>query len=259
MLDNRQTHGAQSAQDTLLAAFAWWRDAGVDCDFADDPQSWLVRDEPDETAEQKPKARKVAAQTQSALERTLSRGTGATSIGGSRDAYPADLDDFASWWKSEPSLSDAPTSARVAPTGPTGAPCMFMVGEPMANNALLTDSCLDFAMSMARAMGLNWETIYRTSVLPASVPVPDWDDLAANGLAAVTAHHLALAQPERVIVFGRALAPIFEITQQSARAPSKIIVGERPVPILFAPTLGELARTAPRRKTFWTRWLDWTA
>ncbi|PZT87917.1 MAG: hypothetical protein DI637_08590 [Citromicrobium sp.] len=100
---------------------------------------------------------------------------------------------------------------------------------------------------------------YLASAIPAATGHPDWADLAARGLAGVTRHHCNLVAPGRILVFGRELAPLFDIAADDRRKPQYLTLGERQLPLLLAPSLEELSRTPQRRRTFWNSWLDWTA
>ena len=86
--------------------------------------------------------------------------------------------------------------------------------------------------------------VYLASALPRVTPMPDWDVLAARGLAALTRHHIALAGPRRLIAFGKAPA---------------MLAAESGVPTLAAPQLETLARSAAHKRRFWNAWLEWSA
>ena len=62
MLDtpsNTDFSGGALSQCELSGILAWWREAGVDCSFADDAEGWLEL--PEEPAEQAPPPPKVEA------------------------------------------------------------------------------------------------------------------------------------------------------------------------------------------------------
>lgn len=236
------------------SALDWWREAGVDCDFADVPRNWLSLPDagPEVDAPRSPKPPPVQP-PRTPLQRTLDAGQQAESIGGARDAWPRDLAAFGEWWLREESLGDAATALRVSPRGTAGARLMVLTGEPIADeaeNRLLA--------AILRAMGLGEADTYLASALPAAVALPDWSDLAVRGMAAVTAHHVALAKPQRVLAFGRDLAPLFGIAPEQAREPATFAAGDGAAPLLLVPDLAQIARVPARRRNFWNRWLDWT-
>ncbi|WPL55821.1 hypothetical protein SD421_10080 [Qipengyuania sp. HL-TH1] len=111
---------------------------------------------------------------------------------------------------------------------------------------------------MLRAMGLAAHEVYVASALPVPTAMPDWTRLAASGLGEVARHHIALAAPQRVLLFGRAQLELFGIARERAREPLSLDCAGKPHPLLAAPDLRNLARSAARRENFWNRWLDWT-
>lgn len=229
----------------FAATLDWWRDAGVDCDYLDEPVQWLAEPEVAEAPPAPPPRtvpRKVASP---ALERALEAKPGAP-IGGDRARWPDDLAGFREFWMTEPSLDDGALRDRVAPLGEAGAPLMVLVGQPDEGDAevLLTGDQGRMLAAILRAMGLTPEQVYCASALPRVTPLPEWEDLAGRGLADLTCHHIALARPQRVIGFGKGPAMLCE----GAKAP-----------VLAAPQLGTLARSAAHKKRFWSAWLDFSA
>lgn len=228
------------------AALDWWREAGVDLDYADEPAAWLR--EPEIAAEPEPLPpprtvpRPVAAP---ALERALNREPGAP-IGGDPAHWPADLAAFRAFWLTEPSLDPGSLADRVAPVGDAGAELLLLVGQPEEGDreALLSGDQGALVSRILRAMNIEESRVYLASALPRVTPMPDWDDLAARGLAALTCHHLRLAAPRRVIIFGK--------------GPS-MLARECGLPMLAAPQLETLARSAAHKRRFWNEWLEWSA
>ena len=252
MAVNPTTDGAKPGADALAAAFAWWREAGVDFDYASEPTAWLRPVVTGEavTSPTVPISKEPARKT--ALERALDEGDTAK-IGGSEADWPQDLHAFRDWWLTEKSLSDAPEDRREAPVGKQGAKLGVLTPFP------LEESEAAFLAAILRAYDLPSEEVYRASATPAALFLPDWADLGARGLADVTRRHMALAQPGRLLVFDRGLAPLFALSPQEARVPTMIDFGSRSTPVMIAPALTDLARSPERRKTFWNRWLEWTA
>lgn len=192
----------RSLGESLTAALAWWREAGADMAFVDAPQDWLAVQAPATAAKAAPaaglpplpqKAPRVSAQAQ-ILD----------PIAKDRSNWPEKLEDFASWWLTEPSL--APRGAkRFAPIGPQGAALMVLVPMPAEDDgdALLSGRTGRLLDAMLRAMGFDPAQVYRASALPARIALPDWAGLGTAGLGAVLERHVMLAAPQRMLVFGR--------------------------------------------------------
>src|SRR5262245_41235555 len=121
----------------IAAAFEWWREAGVDNDFGDEPVRWLA-----------------PAETKSAAHARLREGGGLGGQGASsaetrgprlhgdaentppsphaidRSGWPEDLAAFTPWWLSDPALDDGRVTGRVPPRGPADAEVMVVVPDP---------------------------------------------------------------------------------------------------------------------------------
>ena len=235
-----------SLASDYAAALDWWREAGVDCDYSDEPRGWLREPEIAAEPESAPPPRTVPRpSTRPALDRALAREPGAP-IGGDRARWPGDLTGFREFWLTEPSLDPGALGDRVAPVGEAGAALMVLAGQPDEGDreVLFTGEQGALLTHILRAMALDESETYLASALPRVTPMPDWDDLAARGLAELTRHHIALAKPVRVIIFGK--------------GPS-MLARDTGVPTLVAPQLETLARSAAHKRRFWTQWLEWSA
>lgn len=249
-----------SPADALEAALDWWREAGVEDDYGEEATSWLAEPEA-EQAVASPAPRKVTEKPrQTPLERAFEGTDGAGRIGGPEENRPDTLENFREWWMFETSLSPSGSDSRLPPRGVAGAKVFVLVPEPLEGetDALLSGAPGRFVGAILRAMRIEPHEAYLASALPAPLALPDWADLAQRGLSGVTRHHIALAAPHRVIAFGRTLAPLFDIAPELAREPAVVKAGDRTLPLMLAPELAELARSAPRRRNFWNRWLEWT-
>lgn len=246
MTDSATTSFAADLAGEYAAALEWWREAGVDLDYTPEPTAWLR--EPEVAAETPPAppprtvARPGAAP---ALERALVREPGAA-IGGDPARWPGDLAAFRDFWLTDPSLDPGALADRVAPVGETGAELLLLVGHPDEGDreALLSGEQGALVTRILRAMAIDEGRVYLASALPRPTPMPDWDALAERGLAALTCHHLKLAAPRRVITFGK--------------GPS-MLAAESGLPMLAAPQLETLARSAAHKRRFWNAWLEWSA
>ncbi|TMM50039.1 hypothetical protein FEV51_02250 [Qipengyuania marisflavi] len=246
--------------EAVEAALDWWREAGVDTAFHDEPESWLKQPEA-EQAVTAPKPKLPPAPVRSTpLERALAPDEADKQIGGPRDTWPNDLTKLREWWMTEPSLSPGALDTRLPPRGAAGARLLVLVGQPERDDgeSLLSGGAGHMLTAILRAMGIGEHEAYLASALPAPMALPEWDRLAARGLGDVTCHHIAIAAPQRVLVFGRAMAPLFGAPPDAARTPFLLDCGGTNMPFLLAPELAELARSAGRRQRFWQSWLDWT-
>lgn len=248
-----------TALESLEGALDWWREAGVDADFLDEPSGWLIEPEADDAVTAPPPPAPPPVQRKTPLQRALEQGEGgATQI--DRSALPDTLEKFREWWMSEASLADGALDRRVPPRGVAGAKLMLLLPQPFDDDAegLLTGGAAKFVDAMLAAMGIGQHEAYIASALPAPMALPDWGQLAGAGLGEIVRAHIALAAPQRVILFGRAQLALFGKTPEDARDPLSLDCDGKIYPLLAAPDLRNLARSAARRETFWNRWLDWT-
>ena len=238
----------------LAAAQAWWREAGVDLAFADDATDWLEasrakapRDEP-KAAE---RSTKPPGETRPATPR----------MGGERELWPKSLPEFPNWWLTEPSLDPAPAAQRVMPSGSVNAPLMVLVAMPESGDdaALLAGRQGRLLDAILAAFGFTRDQVYLASVLPRPIAAPDWATLAAAGLGQVLAHHVGLAAPQRLIVFGRDVSSLLghdpaQVAQSSLRFNHE----GSSVPMMLVPALEALLERPALKRGLWTKWLEWS-
>jgi hypothetical protein len=232
--------------DQIGAAIDWWRDAGVDGDFSDIPQSWI---EP-ELAERLEQPSVVAAAKPS-LE---------AAPGIDRSNWPHDFESFADWWLAEPALDGGQVTGRVAPRGVQGAQLMVLVPEPERDDStqLLSGPQGRLLAGMLAAMGLAPELVYVASVLPRHTPHADWNAAAARGLDELACHHVTLAAPERLIVFGSNILPLLGHDPANfAAGAAQFAHGDIALPMLAARDLAVLLERPRWKAGFWANWLDW--
>ncbi|MFC3174210.1 uracil-DNA glycosylase family protein [Novosphingobium bradum] len=247
----RQRENDRLRPGDLAGAMAWWRDAGVDLDFTDEPQGWLA-------APEAPPGHEI--KSAAAPARPAPEPAPPARIGGDPQAWPADLAAFREWWLAEPLLDGGSLRGRVPPRGSAEAQVMIVVGQPEAEDEgeLLSASQGRLLSAMLAAMSLPPEAVYLASALPRHTPVPDWADLAARGLGAVLRHHIALARPRRLLVFGEGVLSLLgNDPAQSAQNSSHFYHEDQTLPLLGARELASLARPAWKAR-FWRDWLDWT-
>lgn len=235
--------------EQFAAAIDWWRQAGVDCDFADSPVRWLgdVQAETKKAAEaQKPTPRRAEQPTAPPAPR----------MGGDRTSWPASFADFVPWWLAEPSLG--PPARRIAPRGETGADLMVLVPMPEAEDGdiLLSGHHGALIANMQRAMGLAPDAVCIAAALPSHLPHPGWDSLRDHGLGDVLLHLLNLAAPRRLLVLGMDILPLLAVEKR--RGVQQLPLDGRTLPLLASHAPDNLLSNAAARAQLWQRWLEWT-
>lgn len=252
------------------AALAFWRAAGVDCDFADDARAWLA--DPAELAVSpapQPHGEVPGAPDLSQASEIASahRDHAATAAPASArrdfwgDSPPASLDDFRNWWLTSPDLG-AGSYPRIAPRGQAGARLMVLVPDPESTDEtqLLGGPQGRLLANILAAMGLAVQDCYIASALPRHTPMADLAGLATSGLDRVTAHHIALAAPQQLIAFGQGLAPLVTATGEAKERPLREInqngVNHR---VMVTETLGSMLDMPRLKARFWRRWMEMSA
>jgi DNA polymerase len=238
---------ALTLEQELRAIDAWWREAGVDQVFADAPANWLAEPE-DEEAEARPAVKQVPAPAPVELH------------AGGPEKWPATLEVFDRWWLSDDALALGP-HRRVAPGGPADAPLMVLMAQPMTDGAetLLAGAEGTLLANMLAAFGYPPEQVRIASLLPSHLPHPDWPALDRIGWGALARHHIALAAPRRLLVFGNVILPLLgHDPAQGAAAFREVALEGGTVPALSARGLDTLLLRPRLRAGLWQRWLEWT-
>lgn len=242
-----QARAERPVADLVAAAFGWWREAGVDGLFHDEPADWLAAPAIEE-APPPPAALPEAVRTR------------ATPVAAKIDmsAMPSDPAAFRDWWLTEPTLDEGRTTARVPPRGEPGADLMILVPQPEAvdGEALLSGPQGRLIAAMLSAMGVT--SVYLAAALARHTPQADWAALASSGMTAVLSHHVALVRPKRLIVMGGSILPLIGHDPSLSAHPLRNFNHEGcSVPLLATrdPAMFERAATKAR---FWRDWLAWT-
>ena len=246
--------GTQDWAAELAAAQAWWREAGVDLAFADHATDWLE-------ATRAQAAQSNAEPVSQAPEPAAPAKPTKPRIGGDRALWPTTLEDFAGWWLTEPSLDPAPAAQRVMPAGPHAAPLMVLVAMPEPGDSadLLAGRHGRLLDAILTAFGFARPEIYLASILPRPIAAPDWAAMTTAGLGEVLAHHVALAAPQRLIVFGRDVSSLLgHDPAQVAHSSLRFNHEGGSVPLAFAPALEALLEHPALKRGLWARWLDWS-
>jgi len=244
----------------LSGALDWWREAGVDAVYSDEPLCWTEQkpSEPDLP----PVADEPKAQTPAKPRRDQSptvEPAPAPSI--DRAAMPTDLAGFAQWWLTEPALAEGAKSARIAPRGAKGAALMVVVPEPEREDrdTLLGGPQGRLLDAMLAAMELDEAQVYRASVLPRHMPGANWDAIGAAGIGDVLGHHISLVEPKRLAIFGANILPLTGNDPPQGPADLRIFKHkEASIPLLACRSLAALLEQPRWKARVWQAWLDWT-
>ena len=238
--------------EEIAGAIDWWRDAGVDCDFNDEPANWLASP----TSEVKAAALRIAAPPPPAPvpeKPTISHSN-----------WPQDLAAFTQWWLSDPLLDDGRVTGRVPPRGNQGVDFMVIVPDPERGDdahdegRLLAGPQGKLLDAMLAAMGIAPEQVYLASVLPRHMPMADWPALADKGFGALLCHHVKLAAPRRLIALGSNILPLLgnDPAHNSAVLRSFNHEGVT-LPLLAGKSLAALLERPRWKAGLWQAWLDW--
>ena len=173
------------ASGWAASALSWWQEAGVDTLVDETPRDWL-----------NPKAAPPAA-PQAAPAPT--------------EAMPDSLEAFTAWLAETDTLPFASGSApRLAPAGDPGAGLMMLADMPGADDAaagrLFTGEVGGLFERMLTAIGRSRETIYLAAFSPIRPAVGRIDAEGVAALAGIARHHIGLAAPRALLLFGDACA-----------------------------------------------------
>ncbi len=235
----------------IAAALDWWREAGVDAAFSDAASGWLAAPASAEAAAAPPPPEPDQAPPPPPARKA----------GGPKETWPQDLAGFRQWWLSDPSLDEGGLAPRVAPVGDASPALMVLVAMPEESDrdALLSGQQGELLDGFLRAAALAPDQVYRASALPRHNALPDWRSLGEEGLGAVIAHHVALVQPQRLLILGLNILPL--CGHDPAQGPAALSFfnheGGR-VPALAEAGLDRLRGNAQLRARLWKRWLEWT-
>ena len=238
-----------SIEADIAAALDWWREAGVDAIYSDEPKAWLadIPAEPDSPPIGTKKAHEPAAAP-------------AARIGGPSIHWPQELGAFRQWWLTEPSLDEGGLAPRVAPSGGMGAELMVLVAMPEEadRDTLLSGPQGQVLDSFLKAACLDPQEVYKASALPRHTPLADWAQLERQGIRSILAHHVGLARPKRLLGLGRSILSLsgHDPAQGSHKLRSFKHEGAT-VPALYEVGLERLLTNWQSRSRLWQRWLEW--
>lgn len=256
------------------ATLAWWRDAGVDCDYANDATAWLADgplDAPLPTGEKPVAGRGQPPRAQQSVQAERVRPIVAppaipitpTPLTLRRDLLgdspPSDLAAFRHWWLEAPALATSRLNPRIPPRGERGAALMVLVPQPEEQDRerLMEGPQGRLLTNILAAMGLDDSMIYLASALPSHTPVADLSSLSAGGMDTVLAHHIGLAAPKRILVLGTGLAAMLGPTND--QLVREINHGAGNAPVMVSETLNALMDMPRLKARLWRRWIEWSA
>jgi DNA polymerase len=156
------------------SALSWWEEAGVDTIVGEEPRDWL-----------NPKA--TAPAPAAAPPETPA------------ETLPADLDAYHAWLR-------ATNGRALIPAGDPAAGLMMMTdmpsGEDAAAGMLFAGETGVLFDRMMTAIGHSRETIYLAAFSPVRPAAGRIDDAGVARLAEIARHHIGLAAPRALLLFG---------------------------------------------------------
>jgi DNA polymerase len=165
------------------SALQWWADAGVDTIVDEEPRDWL-----------RPKAKAAPAPVAEPQ---------------AQDVLPNQLELFRGYLKDHDGLPFAsPTARRVCPAGDPAAGLMILTDMPAAEDCstgtLLSGDVGRLFDRMLAAIGRDRNSIYLASLSCLRSPDGRFTSEAATQCVTLARHHVGLAQPRALLLFGDA-------------------------------------------------------
>ena len=165
------------------SALQWWADAGVDVIVDEAPRDWL-----------RPKAKAQAAPAPAAEAAA---------------AFPDQLELFRGYLRDDQTLPFAsPAARRVCPAGDPASGLMILTDMPAAEDCttgtLLSGDVGRLFDRMLAAIGRDRDSIYLASLSCLRSPDGRFTSDTASQCAALARHHVGLAAPRALLLFGDA-------------------------------------------------------
>ena len=184
--------GVERGSDALSPAAAesaltWWAEAGVDTLVDEAPRDWLKL----RTKETPPPADTVAEPADEAL--------------------PGQLDLFQAWLASSDRLAfAAPSAPRVCPAGDPASGLMILAdmptGEDCSAGTLISGEAGRLFERMLAAIGRDRGSVYLAALSCIRSPSGQLNSESMKSCAALARHHVGLAAPKAVLLFGDSCA-----------------------------------------------------
>ncbi|MBD2841659.1 uracil-DNA glycosylase family protein [Erythrobacter rubeus] len=248
----------------LDAAMDWWRDAGVDLDFADDVTVWLSEESGGPTGAASGTAQKSHAKPDPAApaENEQHSATAAARADLLGDSLPVTLEEFHKFWLEAPGLDTVGPRGRIPPRGTARAALMVLVVGPEETDRtlLLSGPQGQLLAKIFTAMGVDEDNTYVASALTRHTPMADTVAIAASGMDAVTALHIKLAAPKRLIALGTDILPLIGHDRaQDIMSLRKINHEGASIPLMVSEGLDSMMSMPRLKARFWRRWMEWSA
>lgn len=168
------------SSDAAESALRWWLDAGVDCLVAEEPRDWL---RPGPAGPSPAPAESPAGE------------------------LPGQLDLFQAWLGSTDRTPFAsPSAPRVCPSGDPASGLMVLTdmptGEDCETGVLLSGEAGRLFDRMLAAIGRDRDSIYLAAISCHRSPGGQLADEPARQCATLARHHIGLAAPRALLLFG---------------------------------------------------------
>ena len=165
------------------SALSWWTEAGVDTLVDEAPRDWL-----------KPRSKPVPAPAAIAVEAP-------------EETFPGQLDLFQAWLASTDRLAFAsPAAPRICPAGDPNSGLMILAdmpsGEDCSAGTLISGEAGRLFDRMLAAIGRDRDSIYLAALSCIRSPSGQLNSEAMKSCAALARHHVGLAAPKAVLLFG---------------------------------------------------------
>ncbi len=192
------------------SALSWWAEAGVDTLVDEVPRDWL-RPKPKEDS--RPAAAEAPGETLPAgrvpAERLVAEGLAAERLAG--EPLPDQLDLFQAWLASTDRLDfAAPAAPRVCPAGDPASGLMILAdmptGEDCTAGTLISGEAGRLFERMLAAIGRDRGSVYLAALSCIRSPSGQLNSESMKSCAALARHHIGLAAPRAVLLFGDACA-----------------------------------------------------
>jgi DNA polymerase len=170
------------------SALIWWAEAGVDTLVDEAPRDWL-----------RPAARAAPPSAPPAAAEEPA------------DILPDQLDLFQAWLASSDRLAFAsPASPRICPAGDPASGLMILAdmpsGEDCAAGTLISGEAGRLFERMLAAIGRDRASVYLAALSCIRSPSGQLNNDSMKSCAALARHHIGLAAPRAVLLFGDACA-----------------------------------------------------
>jgi uracil-DNA glycosylase family 4 len=208
------------------SALGWWEEAGVDTIVGEEPRDWLA-----------PRTKAPDAPPPAPPP----------------DALPDTLQGFQAWLAATDQLPyAAPTALRAVPAGDAAAGLMILTDMPSPDGGLISGEAGALFDRMLAAIGRSRQTIYLASLSPIRTPTGTIGEAESARLAEIARHHIGLAAPEALLLFGDACGKALVGSAvagararwhevQTAAGQVRTLVTLRPEKLLTQPKLKSLA------------------